>query len=180
MIAENRRSEIIKRLSESNETLSATYLAKELGVSRQVIVSDIALLRATGNDIISLARGYKLASADLCRRVFKVFHTDDDVEKELNLIVDMGGTAVDIFVYHRAYGTIKAKMGIKSRIDVKKFLEEVSSGKSSLLKNITEGYHYHTVEADNTEVLDMIETALKENGFLAPLKKYEPDEICNN
>ena len=83
----------------------------------------------------------------------------------------------DVFVYHRTYGTVKAKMGLKSRIEVRKFLDEISSGKSSLLKNVTDGYHYHTVEAENDEILDMIEQALKENGFLAPLMEYEPEEI---
>lgn len=180
MIGEIRRKEIVNRLSAANAPLSATALAGELGVSRQIIVQDIALLRAAGYDIVSLARGYKISSSNGCKRVFKVFHTDEDVAKELNLIVDMGATVVDIFVYHRAYGTIKANMGIKSRMGVKKFLEELSSGKSSLLKNVTDGYHYHTVEAESFEILDMIEIALKENGFLAPLKEYEPEEIKNN
>lgn len=180
MMGEIRRKEIVNRLSAANAPLSATALAGELGVSRQIIVQDIALLRAAGYEIVSLARGYRLSQNSGCKRVFKVFHTDEDVEKELNLIVDMGGTVVDIFVYHRAYGTVKAKMGIKSRIGVKKFLEELSSGKSSLLKNVTDGYHYHTVETESKEIMDMIEKTLKENGFLAPLKEFEPEEISNN
>lgn len=180
MMGEIRRKEIVNRLSAANAPLSATALAGELGVSRQIIVQDIALLRAAGYEIVSLARGYRLSQNSGCKRVFKVFHTDEDVEKELNLIVDMGGTVVDIFVYHRAYGTVKAKMGIKSRMGVKKFLEELSSGKSSLLKNVTDGYHYHTVETESKEIMDIIEKTLKENGFLAPLKEFEPEGISNN
>ncbi len=177
MTGEIRRKEILNSLSKAVSPISATALAKELGVSRQIIVQDIALLRAAGFEITSLARGYKLSKKSAAKRVFKVNHTDTDVEKELNLFVDMGGTVADVFVYHRTYGTVKAKMGLKSRIEVRKFLDEISSGKSSLLKNVTDGYHYHTVEAENDEILDMIEQALKENGFLAPLMEYEPEEL---
>lgn len=177
MTGEIRRKEILNCLSQANSPVSATALASQLGVSRQIIVQDIALLRASGFEIISLARGYKISGNTAYRRVFKVVHSDEDVEKELDLIVDMGGIVVDVFVYHRTYGKVKAKMGLKSRIEIRNFLSELSSGKSSLLKNITEGYHYHTVEAENEEILDMIEQTLDKNGFLAPLKDYEPEEI---
>ena len=104
-------------------------------------------------------------------------HSDEDVETELNLIVDAGGTVDDIFVYHKVYGTVRAQMGIKNRLQVKEFLDNIATGKSSLLKNVTAGYHYHTVSADNAELLDVIESQLREKGFLAPLQEYEPNEI---
>jgi transcriptional regulator of NAD metabolism len=105
---------------------------------------------------------------------------DADVETELNLIVDAGGTVEDIFVYHKVYGTVRAQMGIKNRLQVKSFLESIASGKSSLLKNVTSGYHYHTVNADSAETLDVIEKQLNDHGFLAPLQEYEPNEITKN
>ncbi|MBQ3590165.1 MAG: transcription repressor NadR [Clostridia bacterium] len=177
MNASTRREKILARLKELSAPISATALARELGVSRQVIVGDIVILRAKGNGILSLARGYMLEKNTFSERALKLFHSDEDVEKELNLIVDHGGEVVDVFVYHRSYGLLRARMDIKSRLDVVRFLEEIKSGKSSLLKNVTSGYHYHTIRAGSEKVLDLIEKALEENGFLAPLQELEPSEI---
>ena len=110
-------------------------------------------------------------------KVFKNFHSDEDVEKELTLIVDLGGTVEDVFIYHKAYNKVTAPMNIKSRRDVSIFLENIATGKSSLLKNVTSGYHYHTVSADSFETLKVIEDKLWENGFLAKLREYEPAEM---
>jgi len=172
-----RRNRIVELLSTSRMPLSGTELSKILGVSRQVIVQDIALLRMAGNDILSFARGYRMTENSAHRRVLKVRHTEDDVEKELNLIVDMGGTVVDVFIYHRSYGTVRANMNIKSRLDIKNFLSDIKSGKSSLLSNATSGYHYHTVEAESDEMLDAITAELDKAGFIAPLQEYEPPEV---
>ncbi len=180
MNGEMRRNEILKRLSQAEMPISASTLAECFGVSRQVIVQDIALLRATGNGITSLARGYVLEKAIEASRVFKLNHTDADVEKELNLIVDAGGTVEDVFVYHKVYGTVRASMGIKNRLQVAGFLNKIASGSSSLLKNVTSGYHYHTVTAENREILDFIEEELRKNGFLAPLQEFEPIEVLKN
>ncbi len=177
MNAQERRTEIIKRLEVEKSPISATALAKIMGVSRQVIVNDVALLRAEGKDILSLARGYQLQKRTVCERAFKLIHTDDEVETELNLVVDLGGTVVDVFVYHRSYGLLRAKMDIKSRLDVQNFLNDIRTGKSSLLKNVTSGYHYHTIRAESEKALDLIEKALNNNGFLAPLQDFEPNEI---
>ena len=145
MNAEERRYKILSTLKRSNAQISASALAKEFGVSRQIIVGDIALLRAQGNDIVALARGYVLQKGSRAERVFKVHHSDEDTEKELNLVVDAGGCVVDVFIYHRTYGEVHASMNIRSRVDVQAFLNDISSGKSSLLKNVTSGYHYHTI-----------------------------------
>lgn len=179
MNPETRRNQILSLLSQATAPVSASKLASEFGVSRQVIVQDVALLRANGISVSSLARGYVLEGASLrnTNKVFKIYHSDEDVEKELNLIVDAGGTVEDVFIYHRVYGKVKAQLGIKSRLDVKRFLGDIASGKSSLLKNVTSGYHYHTVSAESPEVLDHIEESLTRSGFLAPLQEYEPTEI---
>ncbi len=177
MNGETRRSEIIKILLASDSPVSAATLAGKFGVSRQVIVQDIALLRVAGNDILSFARGYRMTGPSAHRRVFKVQHTDEDVEKELNIIIDMGGTVVDVLIYHRSYGTVRANMNIKSRLDVKNFVSDLKSGKSSLLSNATSGYHYHTVEAETEEALDAIMAELDKAGFIAPLQEYEPPEL---
>ena len=179
MNGEIRRNKILSLLSESETPISASKIASDLGVTRQVIVHDVALLRAAGYAVSSLASGYSLEKQSVIKRVFKVQHSDEDVEKELNIIVDAGGRVDDVFVYHKVYGKVQADMGIKSRLDVKKFIEGIASGKSSLLKNVTSGYHYHTVSADSVATLDLIAEELKANGLLAPLQEYEPEEINN-
>ena len=174
MNGEDRREKIISILKSSNAPVAGLTLAKELGVSRQVIVQDIALLRANATAIFSTNRGYVLQEKNVCERVFKVQHTDEEVEEELSIIVDMGGFVKDVFVYHKVYGVLKAEMNIKSRMDIKKYMEDINSGKSSLLKNVTSGYHYHTISADSEEILDMIKEDLSKRGFLAKLQDYEP------
>lgn len=177
MKVEMRRQGIMKRLSEESAPVSAGSLAEQFGVSRQIIVKDIAQLRADGAEIESLARGYALKKKARAERVFKVIHSDDEVKDELSLIVDMGGVVEDVFVYHKFYDKVRAKMNIRTRADVDSFIENITSGKSSLLKNVTSGYHYHTVTADSFKTLRAIEDKLWERGFLASLREHEPEEI---
>ena len=174
MSGEKRRDRLLQYLEEHDKPVSGTELAKEFGVSRQVIVQDIALLRANGFDIFSTNRGYLMQGQTETTRVFKVYHADEDVEKELTTIVDLGGTIVDVFVYHKVYGVLRADMNIKSRMDIRRYMEEIATGKSSLLKNVTSGYHYHTIRAESKEILDIIQEKLQKAGFLAKLQDYEP------
>lgn len=174
MNGEERRKKLIDLLRYSDTPVSGTDLAKQLGVSRQVIVQDIALLRATVDNIVSTNRGYVLTETLAASRVFKVIHSDEEVEEELSLIVDCGGRIEDVFVSHKIYNVIKAPMNIRSRLDIRRFMDNLTSGISSLLKNVTSGYHYHTVTAESEDILDYIHDALKERGFLAPLQDYEP------
>ena len=174
MKGEERRKQLLNILSSSNNPISGGTLSKELNVSRQIIVQDISLLRANGATIFSTNKGYLLQEDRKYSRVFKVYHTDDQVEEELSTIVDAGGQIRDVFVYHKVYGVLKAEMGIKSRRDVRSYMEEISTGKSSLLKNVTSGYHYHTIDAESEEILDAIQEELQQKGFLAKLHDYEP------
>ena len=174
MKGEERRKQLLNILSSSNNPISGGTLAKELNVSRQIIVQDISLLRANGATIFSTNKGYLLQEDRKYSRVFKVYHTDDQVEEELSTIVDAGGQIRDVFVYHKVYGVLKAEMGIKSRRDVRSYMEEISTGKSSLLKNVPPGYHYHTIDAESEEILDAIQEELQQKGFLAKLQDYEP------
>ena len=146
--------------------LSGTALAKQCDVSRQVIVQDIALIRASGYDIISTNRGYIIQEPLVRERVFKVNHTDEQLEEELYSIIDLGGTVVNVMVNHRVYGHMEAELRINSRRKVEAFMEDIRSGKSSPLKNITSNYHYHKVAADSEETLDLIEEALRQKHFL--------------
>ena len=166
MTGSDRRQEILKNIKESDRPVSGSKLAKDYDVSRQVIVQDIALLRASGYDIISTNRGYVLEGQTCAERVFKVRHTDEQLETELCTIVDLGGQVKNVMVNHKVYGHIEAELGITSRRKVKEFLADIESGKSTPLKNITSDYHYHTVTADSEETLGLIEDELRKLGFL--------------
>lgn len=166
MTGSDRRQEILKNIKESDRPVSGSKLAKDYEVSRQVIVQDIALLRASGYDIISTNRGYVLEGQTCAERVFKVRHTDAQLETELCTIIDLGGQVKNVMVNHKVYGHIEAELGITSRRKVKEFLADIKSGKSTPLKNITSDYHYHTVTADSEETLDLIEDELRKLGFL--------------
>lgn len=170
MKAPERRKAIINALITEQKPISGGRFSKELGVSRQIIVQDVSILKAEGYDIISTHYGYLLHSTPLCERVFKLHHTTDTTEEELCTIVDLGGTIVDVFVWHKVYGKVSAPLNIFSRLQVKQFLEGVRTGKSTELMNITGGYHYHTVRAESTEVLNLIEKALADKGFIAAEK----------
>lgn len=177
MNGEQRRGQIIDIIKNSAQPVSGTELAKRVNVSRQVVVQDIALIRANGVDVISTNRGYVIGDGGKVSRVFKVHHTEAQVEEELNLFVDFGGIVKDVFVYHKVYNVLKADMNLKSRADVRKYLGELASGKSTLLMNVTSGYHYHTILADDEETLNLIQEELWAKGLLAKLQEYEPVEF---
>lgn len=168
MKAEERRKEISEILMSEEKPVSGGVLAEHFGVSRQIIVQDISVLKAKGYDILSTHYGYILNASPLIERVFKVHHTTEQTEDELNCIVDLGGTVVDVFVWHKVYGKIEAKLNIFSRHHVKLFIEGVRSGKSTELMNVTGGYHYHTVRAESDEHLNRIFTELKNRNYIVP------------
>lgn len=162
----DRKDEIIKILEEAKTPISGSKLASKLGVSRQVIVTDIALLRATNKSIISTNKGYVIyKDNNKKKRTFKVSHNDTDIEEELYSIVDLGGSILDVSVSHDIYGLITCDLVINNRSDVDDFIKQFKSTKDNSLKSLTLGHHYHTVEADSEKVLDEIEAKLKELSF---------------
>ncbi len=169
MKALDRRKAIANRLLSAKEAISGGALSEEFGVSRQIIVRDITVLKGSGYDILSTHSGYVIQKSPLKERVFKLRHTTEQTEDELETIVDLGGTVVDVFVWHKVYGKVVAPLNIFSRLHVKQFIEGVRSGKSSELMNITGGYHYHTVRAESEEALDRIGDALNARGYIAPM-----------
>lgn len=168
MRADDRRKEIANILMSEQKPVSGGELAKRFGVSRQIIVQDVSLLKAAGFGILSTHHGYVIRETPLVERIFKLRHSSEETEDELNLIVDLGGTVADVFVWHKVYGKVEAKLNIFSRLHVKQFIEGVRTGKSTELMNITGGYHYHTVRAESEEILDKIEKALTEKAFIVP------------
>ena len=167
MKAQERRKNIVNHLKASAVPVSGSTLSKLFGVSRQIIVQDISVLKAEGYEIISTHNGYMIGQTPLCERIFKLKHSADQTEDMLNTIVDLGGTVVDEFVWHKVYGKMQVRMNVFSRLHVKQFIEGVRCGASTELMNLTGGYHYHTVRAENEEILDVIGKALEEKGYIA-------------
>lgn len=164
--SDERRNRILEILASSKEPVSGLQLSKKLDVSRQVIVTDIAILRTNHPELISTNSGYILMQSYSNSRIFKVHHSDEQTEEELLCITDLGGCIQDVFVEHRVYGTIKAPLNISCKRDIENFMRDLKSGVSTPLKNVTDGYHYHTVEARSKEILDEIEERLNQKGFL--------------
>lgn len=177
MSGEERREKMLTLLQNAKEPVSGTALAESFAVSRQVVVQDIALLRAGGYDILSTNRGYMVQQKSSSQRIFKVRHTDEQMEEELNLFVDFGGIVEDEFVYHKIYDVVRVKIGLKSRRDVAKYMEQLKSGISKSLSDVTSGYHYHTITAESEQILDQIQEELEHKGFLAEMREYEPADL---
>lgn len=168
MDAEKRREILLTMLSNASLPVSGSRLSEELGVSRQVIVQDIALLRAGGQDILATPQGYILMKS-LARRPSRVFacrHGVEGIEEELNTIVNLGGKVVDVIVEHPLYGELKGLLMLSSQAEVKKYMEKYRASQAEPLSALTKGVHLHTVEAENMEQLENISRELKERGFL--------------
>ena len=169
MKAAERRKSIANLLISSDSAVPGGKLSEMFGVSRQIIVQDIAVLKASGYDILSTHSGYIMQDTPLKERVFKVYHTTHQTEDELNTIVELGGTVVDVFVWHKVYGKMAAPLNIFSKLHIDRFIEGVRSGKSVELMSITGGFHYHTVRAESEQILDNIERALSAKNYIAPI-----------
>ena len=168
MKATERRKAIAAYLSAAGKPIPGSELAERFAVSRQVIVGDVSVLKGGGYEILSTHQGYLLQRSPLFERVFKVRHTTAETEDELTRIVQLGGTVVDVFVWHKVYGRLEAPLNIFSKLHIRQFIEGVRSGKSTELMTVTGGYHYHTVRAESEEILDRIGEALEEKGYIVP------------
>ena len=89
MTTAQRREEILALLNQADAPIAAKDLAARFGVSRQVIVQDLAVIRTSRPNIISTNRGYILQQQETgCLREFKVRHTPEQAEQELTLQAD--------------------------------------------------------------------------------------------
>lgn len=168
MDGEKRRELILEWLSKQKSPMSGSAIAKKLKVTRQVIVQDIALLRASGYDILATARGYILNqdAGAMQQKIVCVNHPTDKLEEELNIIIDNGGRVRDVIIMHAVYGELVGALMLRTRRDVKQFVQKVKETNALPLLNLTQGIHMHTIEALTQEELDIIEQELKEKGFL--------------
>lgn len=161
MEGKSRREKIIEILKNANAPVSGSTLAKLTGVSRQVVVQDITLLR-TEFPVLATAKGYLLYPAEVKkpRRIFCVKHELEDTKKELCAIVDRGGKVLDVMVEHDVYGQIRADLMLSCRKEVEAFCVLLEKSKSGPLNILGQGVHYHMVEASTESILDEIEKEL--------------------
>ncbi len=167
--AEVRRRRIIDMLGEAREPITGSELANSLLVSRQIIVQDIALLRAGGKKILATPQGYMLLATltgTVLTYTIAACHGSDDLRKELEIIVDAGGKILDVIVEHPLYGELKCLLMISSRGDIEKFIHNLSMSKAQPLSALTDGVHLHTIEVADKEVFLEIERKLAKAGIL--------------
>ena len=163
-----RRDRLLEYLRHSDGPLPASALAGRLSVSRQIIVGDVALLRAGGEEVTATPRGYVLDGPrpGIVRTVACV-HSGADMERELTLVVDQGCTVENVIVEHPVYGQITGPLALSSRYDVGEFLRRVRECGAQPLSALTDGVHLHTLRCPSQEALDRTLAALDEAGFLA-------------
>ena len=170
MTGEERRNQILALLKEQTAPLSGTALANEFHVSRQVIVQDIALMRAESHDILSTNRGYLYRREEpetaMPKRVFFVRHTTGQVLEEFMTVIELGGKILDVLVDHELYGQIRVDLLIENDRDAREFYEKLTNSRDNPLKVLTDDCHYHTVSAPSEKLLDLIQQELDNKGYL--------------
>ncbi len=170
--AVSRRSGLMQLLAHAAEPVSASVMAEKFGVSRQIIVGDIALLRASGAPVLATPRGYLLEAAIsgpdaaqdytiACRH-----DNEDRLRQELYIIVDHGATARDVIVEHPVYGQMTGQLQISSRFEADRFIKDLSESAASPLSLLTGGIHLHTLRCPDRACFERIQAALKEAGIL--------------
>ena len=168
MNSKERREYIKELLIKNNITYKGQLLAVQLGVTRQVIVKDIAIIRAEGVNIIATPEGYLIPSeaSNYVRRVIAVSHSGDGIYNELECIVKFGGIVEDVTVEHSLYGEIRAMLMIKSLMDIEEFTKRFSESSAQPLSSLTKGIHLHTIRADSEEIMECIIKELKDKDYL--------------
>ncbi|MDE6016226.1 MAG: transcription repressor NadR [Acetatifactor sp.] len=165
-----RRKAIVEYLENKTAPVNGTELAKHFGVSRQVIVQDIALLRAENRNILSTNKGYVLFHPQTertgCTAVIMVRHSASQTLEEMRSIVDYGGSMLDVSIDHDLYGQIRVDLVINDLRDAEEFCNKMRESASRPLKELTEGCHYHTIKAPSEKALELIKKELKEKGML--------------
>ncbi len=168
MNGKERRDQILQTLKEAKSAVSATVLADKFGVTRQIVVADIALLRATGLGIKAEHRGYVLEKKQNSGVEHKIVckHDKDGILDEFYAVVDNGGVILDIIVEHSIYGQISAGLNVASRYDADEFAKKIEESEASQLSDLTGGVHIHTIQVRDNAAYDRIVAQLKKLGTL--------------
>ena len=170
LAGEERRRTLLELLESSTEPITGAELARHVAVSRQVVVQDLSLLKAKGHQIVATARGYVYLPGEgapsAYTRKIVCRHTPEEMEVEMNAIVDEGVTIRDVIIDHPVYGSITGQLMVKSRRDVRAFLERVAANQAAPLSHLTDGLHIHTLEADSEDAIHAAVEELDRLGIL--------------
>lgn len=167
MNAKERREKILARLKAAEGAISASTLAAEFSVSRQIIVGDIALLRAAGNEILATPHGYicqRAESGVICQVVCR--HDAGQMQEELNAIVDQGCTVLDVIVFHPIYGELTGQLNLSNRYEVATFIEQSQNAAAQPISVLTNGIHLHTLRCPDEAAAARVRAALETLGIL--------------
>ena len=161
MKVKERRELLLSILNKSAKPIKGDELANTLNVSRQVIVQDIALIRAT-------PQGYVIYNTKVTTKTIECKNhvNGDEFYNELKTIVDLGGKVKDVIVKHPIYGEIKVDLDIDSNRDIDEFMKKASSDEFKQLSTLTKESHLHTIEAKSEEILDEIVSSLLDKNIL--------------
>jgi len=169
MDSSSRRDEILRAIKGGKTPISAASIAKKLNVSRQVIVGDVALLRAQGHEIIATARGYMIPQfRETSQYTGKLVccHAPENTREELYIIVDLNASVASVTVEHDLYGEIIGQLNLKDRNDVDIFIGRVEAAEVKLLSELTMGVHLHTIVCRDKAHFEEVEKALESAGYL--------------
>ena len=167
MDSESRRKALAEYLKRMEGPVSAAALAREFSVSRQIIVGDVALLRAGGLDVTATPRGYVLPRPPAGMvYTFACCHRGDRMEEELNAMVDQGCTVLDVIVEHPIYGQLTGPLRLSSRYEVAQFVRRCAQEEAAPLSQLTEGVHLHNVLCPDAEAARRVRDALAQLGVL--------------
>ena len=166
MTAVQRRSAIYEQLTHADAPISATALAQQFSVTRQVVVGDIALLRAEGHSITATPRGYVIPSETGLLRTIACHHSSEDTQKELFAMVDCGCTVLDVIVEHPVYGQLTAPLALSSRYDVEQFIRRMADSHAQPISALTGGVHLHTLSCPSEDAFAHLKATLADMGML--------------
>lgn len=164
-----RRELILQTLQNSRAPLSAAALAGKFSVSRQIVVGDIALLRAAGETISATPRGYvyqKPQGGGAKTKIIACCHGQEKMLMELYTVVDYGCALLDVTVNHAVYGQISGQLQIFSRFDADQFAQKLQTCADKPLSTLTGDIHLHTVQYESEEKLEKMLEALAREGIL--------------
>ncbi|ETY73117.1 transcription repressor NadR [Lactiplantibacillus fabifermentans] len=166
MTGAQRRAQIQAQLSANTDPISASSLARQLGVSRQTIVGDISLLRANGDAIVATLRGYQYENTAQPTAVLVCRHFPSDTQDEMQRIIAAGGIIKDVMIEHPLYGQLRGSLEIGTVGDLNLFLAHAKQHQGHLLSELTDGLHMHTIAYDTPEQLVAIKKSLRLAGYL--------------
>lgn len=171
MNSTQRREKLLDLIQESNQPIKGSQLAHILKVSRQVIVQDIALIRASGENVVATPQGYVIFNNREEKIKYKIECNNhekvEDLYEELKIIVEFGGTVKNVIVIHPIYGEIEAELNISSLRDINKFIEKIKNDEFKQLSSLSKYNHFHTIEASDKEIIEDIIANLRIKGILS-------------